>query len=146
MSVPTASGTLMRGAAVQDQAEGTGIKTRGVCRAPLLPPLRRSPWVPPTGSGICVSGFLYPHQHTRAACGFLWRLSVRRHPRPRRGQADVPASRALSDTSRWPGISPDGGDSDKQRVPAPGWGQRQGAGDGSGRGNQDEAARRRGER
>lgn len=118
-----------------------------MCRAPLLSPLRRSPWVPPTRSGVCVSGFPHPHrQRTRAACGAPWPLSVPRHPRPRRDGEDAPAGGAPAGTSSWQGVSPDGGDSDKRQVPAPGWEQRRGAGDGGGRGNGDEAARRRGER
>lgn len=121
-----------------DWAQGPGVKTRGMCRAPLLPPR-----VPPARSGICASGFLYPHQRSRDARGSPQPLAV--PGRPRRGRAHVLAGGAPAGTSLWPGVSPDGGDSMWQ-VPEPGWEQRRGVGEGCGQGGGDEISRRRGAR
>lgn len=64
-----------------------------------------------------MSGFLYPHQRSRDACGSPHPLAVPGRPRPRRGPARILAGGTSAGTSFRPGVSPDGGDSNKCQVP-----------------------------
>lgn len=118
------------GATVPRQVLPPGLGTGTRCKDTRNVPSASSPppRVPPARNRVCLSGFRYPQQRSRDAYGSPHPLAVPEHARPRGGRAGVLADGAPAGTSLWPGLSPDGGDSDKWQVPDPGWEQRAGLG------------------
>lgn len=120
------------GATVPRQVLPPGLGTGTRCKDTRNVPSASSPppRVPPARNRVCLSGFRYPQQRSRDAYGSQHLLAVPEHPRPRGGRAGVLAGGTPAGTSLWPGLSPDGGDSDKVAGPGPRLGTKNGAGEG----------------